>query len=92
MTYLEGSAIPWAVVSVHVLGLLSACLARFSEGCGCQKFYRGLFLVFLVLVAGSAIVSMGFEPECWLTSGTILAVMMVAATFPLGRSHKAVAW
>ena len=92
MAYLESSAIPWAVVSVQILGLLSACLTRFSEGCPCQKFYRGLFVLCLTLVAGSAAVSMRFEPECWLTSGTILAVMLVAATFPLGRSSKAVAW
>jgi hypothetical protein len=92
MTHLQSSAIPWAVVSVQILGILSACLARFSEGCGCQKFFQCVFFVLLTLVGGSAVVSLRFEPGCWLTSGTILAVMVVVATYQLGRSRKAIAW
>ncbi len=92
MTYLEGSAVVWAVVLIQVLGVVSACLARFSEGCACQKLYQGLFFVCLALVATSAVVSFGFDPGCWLTSGGILAVMVVAATFQLGKTRRAVAW
>jgi len=92
MTHLASSALPWAVVSVQILGILSACLARFSEGCACQKLCQGLFFLFLTLVAGSAVVSLRFRPECWLTAGAVLAVMVVTATFQLGRSRKAVAW
>jgi hypothetical protein len=92
MSDLAGSAVVWAVLLVQILGIVSVCLARFSEGCACQKFYQGLFFVCLALVAGSAIVSFGLEPGCWLTSAGVLAVMVVAATLQLGHSDQAVAW
>ena len=86
------AALPWAIVSVQILGILSACLVRCSEGCSCQRFFQALFFVALLLVAGAAMVSLRFEPECWLTSGAIMAVMIVVATFQTSRSEKAVAW
>lgn len=92
MTHVEGPAVVWTILSVQVLGILSACLARFSEGCACQRFCQGLFFLFLALVGGSAVVSLRFGPGCWFTSGAILAVMVLAATFPLCRSRRAVAW
>ncbi|HLA83641.1 MAG TPA: hypothetical protein VJL29_02520 [Thermoguttaceae bacterium] len=92
MTFLADSAVPWAVVSIQILGLASACLARFSEGCSCQRLFQGLFFLFLTLVAGSAVVALRFGPDCWLKSGGVLAVMAVVATIQLGRSREAVAW
>ena len=92
MAYLEGSGVVWAVVLVQVLGVVSACMARFSEGCACQRLYQGLFFLCLALVAASAVVSFGLEPGCWLTSGGILGLMVVTATFQPGGSRRAVAW
>ena len=92
MDFLSGPAAAWAVLAIHIFGLTSACLARFSEGCSCQRFCQGLFFVSLALVAVSAVVSAGLGPDCWLTSAAILAMMVVAATFQLGESRRAVAW
>jgi hypothetical protein len=92
MVFLQGPAVPWAVLVVQIAGIVSACLARFSEGCACQRFCQGLFFLCLALVATSAVISLRFEPDCWLTSGGILAAMVVAATFQFGPSRKAVAW
>jgi hypothetical protein len=92
MLFLEGSAAIWAVSLIQVLGVVSALLARFSEGCACESLCQRLFFVCLFLVAASAVVSFGLEPGCWLASGGILAVMVVIATIRLGHCRHAVAW
>ncbi len=92
MTLLEGSPLAWAILLAQSLGIISACMARLSQGCSCQRLFQAFFLICLTMVAASGVVSFAFEPECWLTSGALLAVMLVAATFPLGHSREATAW
>jgi hypothetical protein len=92
MTLLDSSALAWAILAAQSLGILSACLARFSQGCSCQRVFQAFFLLCLVMVAGAGVASFALEPECWLTSGALLAVMLVAATFPLGQAREATAW
>ena len=92
MVFLEGHAVAWAVVLIQSLGIASACLARLSQGCTCQRPFQILLLLCLPMVAAAGVVSFRFGPECWLTSGTLLAVMLVSSTFPLGRTREATAW
>jgi hypothetical protein len=92
MGSLQGPTVSWVVLTIQLSGIVSACLARFSEGCACQRFCQGLFFLCLALVAASAVVTLRLEPDCWLTSGGILAAMVVTATFQLGQSRRAVAW
>ncbi|MCL4190829.1 MAG: hypothetical protein KJZ87_03720 [Thermoguttaceae bacterium] len=65
---------------IQAVGLISAALARLSEGSGRQAASQRLFLACLALVGGCTVVSLVLGPGYWLTSGTTLSLMVLAAT------------
>ncbi len=68
------------ISTVQVCGLLSAALARITEGHAWQDLFQRMFIALLVIVAFTTILNLGHGPQHWLTSATTLAVMVVMAT------------
>ena len=66
--------------SLYGCGLISAALARLLEGGSWQHLSQRLFVGLLIIVAFTAVLSIGKAPQhCFLSAAT-LAVMVVTAT------------
>jgi hypothetical protein len=73
--------------TIQLLGLISAAVVRLSEGSPQQTAWHRAFLACLGLVGVSTILSsMGAAAGYWISSGTTLSVMVIAATCDFGRS------
>jgi hypothetical protein len=75
-------AIPftWVIVVVQVLGLLSAGLARFSEGSRGQVACQWLFFACLILVGLTTMAALGFGPGHWILLGATFSTMVLSVT------------
>jgi hypothetical protein len=89
MAGLFGGHVVYWLVAIQVLGLLSAWVARLTEGSRRQIWFQRLFFVCLLLVGLAAAGTSGVGPGCWLFSNATLAVMVLTATFDPCRSGKA---
>jgi hypothetical protein len=78
----------WALLG---LGLLSAAMTRAKEGSVHQGLTQRLFLVCLGLVGLATIVFLLVNCDAWLSSGTTLSLMVLAAVcdFRPGRQRAA---
>jgi hypothetical protein len=86
---LESSVLVLVLAVIQAVGLVSAALARLSEGSGRQWASQRLFLVCLGLVGGCTVVSLILGPGYWLTSGTTLSLMVLAVTCDFNHSRQA---
>jgi hypothetical protein len=68
------------LLSVHGCGLLSAALARIMAGGPWQALCHRLFIGLLIIVAFTAVLSLGNAPQHWFISAATFAVMVVTAT------------
>jgi hypothetical protein len=88
----ETPAICWLFGTVQVLGLTSAWIARLSTGSRRQTSCHCVFLACLPVVGGSAAVSLGLGPSCWLVSSVTLSLMVLTVTCDFSRSQRGTAW
>ena len=88
MSGLEAPIMSWSLVVVQSIGLLSAWLARLSEGSSCQTSCQRFFLACLVLVGMGTIASLALAPGCWLASGATFSLMVVATTCDFRRCRR----
>lgn len=79
MAYLETSFLVWTLGFVQIAGLVSAWLARLSEGSRSQASCQWLFLACLALIGFTTMVSVALGPRYWLASGITLSVMVLGA-------------
>jgi hypothetical protein len=79
MNGIESSSVVWLLTSVQVIGLISAWLARVSEGSSRQTVSHGFFLVCLGVVGFATAAGLTIGPGCWLTAATTLATMILIA-------------
>jgi hypothetical protein len=79
MAYLESSFLVWSLGLIQAAGLVSAWLARLSEGSRSQAPCQCVFLAFLGLVGGATMFSAALGPRYWLVSGATLSVMVLGA-------------
>jgi len=82
----------WVLGSLQVLGLLTAWMARVSEGSRWQSLFQHVFLGGLILMGGASVVSLDLGSGCWLTCGTTLSLMVLMATCDFRRCQRATAW
>jgi hypothetical protein len=75
----------WTLVSVQVLGFLSAALARTSIGRGHQTFCQHLFFASFIGVAISTIGCLAIGSLWWVFSAGMLGWMSVLATWDPGH-------
>lgn len=87
MLALPSSVVLCVLAAVHVMGLISAFLTRFSEGSHCQGRCQTIFLACLGVVGLATIASLQLNVGGWYLSGMTLALMVVAATYDV-RSQR----
>ena len=92
MNGLENSVIHWLLITVQLLGLFSAWIARLSEGSSRQAVAQRFFLGSLALVGTGTLLSLGLGPSYWLSSGVVLSLMVLATTCDFKPSREAAAW
>ncbi len=86
MTYLESSALAWTLGLMQVVGLLSAWLARLSEGSSSQPWCHSLFFGCLAVMGLATMAFVALGARHWLGSGATLSVMVLAAVWDF-RAH-----
>jgi len=79
----------WCLVTVQVLGLASAWLARAGQHSTRGVTYQLVFLGFMGLVGAATVAAMALGPCACLASGTTLMVMVVAAICEFGAAERA---
>jgi len=92
MTATETPAIVWLLIAVQVLGLLSAWVARLSEGARCRGYAQCVFLGCLVVVAGTTIVALGLGPGYWLITGMTFPLMVLTVTCDFSHTRRPTVW
>lgn len=73
---------------IQAVGLISAALARLTEGSGRQAATQRLFLGCLALVGGCTVLSLVLGPGYWLTSGATLSLMVLATTCDFNHASR----
>jgi hypothetical protein len=92
MNGFDSPAVPWLLLAVQLVGVLSACVARLSEGSPCQGTSQRMFFGALMLVGGATVVALAVSPGCWLACATSLAVMVLTVTCDLRGGLEASTW
>jgi len=79
------------MLTVQIVGLVSAWLARLAEGTARQTICQFFFFASLAIVGVTTVTSCATQRGGWFLCGTTLAVMVLVATWDLGASvrHKA---
>jgi hypothetical protein len=86
MTGLPATYIVWGMAAVQILGLLSAWIARLSEGSRRQVLCQRLFMACLLLVGLAAVAVPQTGSGCWMVASATLPLMVLMATYDFGRS------
>ncbi len=86
MAYLESSLLGSALALLQVIGLLSAWLARLSEGSTQQAWCHWLFVGCLAVIGLATMAFVAAGTKHWLPSGATLSVMVLAAVWDF-RAH-----
>ena len=81
MAYLETSFLVWTIGIIHIAGLVSAWLARLSEGSRSQASCQWLFFACLGLIGLTTMATVALGPRYWLASGITLSVMVLGAVW-----------
>ncbi|MEX0676135.1 MAG: hypothetical protein WD063_03620 [Pirellulales bacterium] len=81
MAYLDTSFLTWFLGLIQIAGLLSAWLARLSEGSSRQVWCQRLFVGCLALVGLSTMVVVALGARYWVASGATLSAMILAAVW-----------
>jgi hypothetical protein len=79
MAYLEHSSFIWVLAIVQVAGVISAWLARLSEGSRGQDSCHRLFFGFLALMGLATMYSVALGPRYLLFACISLSVMVLVA-------------
>jgi len=74
----------WLFAAVHLVGLLSAPLARLAEHRAGFGSMQWLFFGAMVVIAAATLVCLVFGCAAWVLSGATLSFMLVAAVWDPG--------
>jgi hypothetical protein len=74
---------------IQTMGLVSAALARLSEGTPHERASQRFFLISMALVGMSTLCGFLIGPAYWLTNGTTLSAMILAATCDFSHARRA---
>jgi hypothetical protein len=73
----------WLLIAAQCFGVLSAGVARLSEGSACQAAGQCVFLLALPLMGAATAVALLVGPGIWVACAGSLAVMILMATCDL---------
>lgn len=88
MNGFESSPALWFFVLAQLFGVLSAWLARLSEGSACQTLSQGLFFLALPFMGIMTAAALAVGPGWWLCCSATLAVMILTVTCDFRKSHE----
>jgi hypothetical protein len=74
----------WLFTAVHVVGVLSAPLARLSEHRSGFGSMQWLFVGAMAAIATATLLCLAFGCAAWVLSGATLSIMLVAAVWDPG--------
>lgn len=86
MQSLDPTSVWWIVAVVQTVGIATACLTRLSEGSLGERTCQRVFLGSLSLTGLATLGSLVLGPGACVASGTTLAVMVLTATWDVGRA------
>lgn len=92
MTAILGVDFVWALVAIQILGIISAGVARLSEGSRRQTCCQRFFFALLLLVGLATVVAVTLGPACWLISSSTLSLMVLTVTCDFRRPDESGAW
>ena len=92
MNGFDSPAVLWLLLTAQLLGVLSACVARLSEGSPCQSISQRMFLAALPLVGAATILALAVGPGCWLACSASLAAMVLTVTCDFRGSRQSSTW
>lgn len=75
----------WLCLAVHLVGLLSAALARFAEGSLRQPIAQRFFFLCLLLATATSLLALVTRCEHWPICAGSLGTMALTATLDLRR-------
>jgi hypothetical protein len=86
MAYLDGSTFVWALAIVQIVGLVSAPLARLSEGSRGQVPCHWLFLGCLAAIGLATMLAVHLGPRSLLFCCLTMSIMVLVAVWDF-RAH-----
>jgi len=92
MNGFDSPALPWLLFATQVIGVVSACAARLSEGSPLQTISQRAFLTILCLMGPATIAALAVGPGCWLGCSAALAIMVLTAIWDLRAGREAATW
>ena len=92
MNGFDSPSVLWLFVAAQLLGVLSAWLARLSEGSVCQAVSQWMFFGVLPLMGAATMVALAVGPGCWLACCATLSVMVLTVTCDFRGSREAATW
>jgi hypothetical protein len=84
----ESSAALEILVAAQCCGILTAVLARLSEGSFIAAAFQWVFFVALALVGAATAVAITIGPGIWVACATSFAVMVLLATCDLNVDRR----
>lgn len=82
----------WLFAAIQILGILSACMARWSEGSEKQAACHRIFYGIMPLMGSASLLSLAFGPGYWLCCSATLACMVLVATCDFRAHRDTVTW
>ena len=76
----------WLYAAVHIVGLLSAPLARLAEHRSGAMTLQWLFVGAMAVIAAATLLCLAFGCAAWVLSGGTLGFMLVTAVWDPGFS------
>lgn len=86
---IDAAMILWAFGCVQIAGLVTAWIARISEGSATQLLFQRLFLLFLLANGLATMYAMQMGAGYWLSSAATLGVMVLAAVCDFRQADRA---
>ena len=83
------SAIGWVVIVAQLVGLMSVGIARLTERSSSVLPAQAFFLLALLAVGATTLVTLSSGSGTWLFTGATLPIMVVGATLDLGTGSEA---
>ena len=85
---LEATTGLWIFGVVQLLGVVSAWLARLSEGSSHQSRFQWLFFLSLVVIGATTTGCLLFSPRHWLAPAFTLAIMILVVVCDFSRAQR----
>jgi hypothetical protein len=92
MNGFDSSVVLWLLAAVQLLGAVSACATRLSEGSSRQAVSQVMFLAMLPLMGAATVMAFAIGLGWWLISSATLAGMILTATCDLRNSRESATW